>query len=44
MAKQNTLQFSVSDFPNAINVTIENGWITVWLSTCRMKFRTWITK
>lgn len=27
------------DFPNALSVTMENGWITVWLPTCRVKFK-----
>ena len=41
MAKQNELYLAMEDFPEAINVTIENGWIVVWLSTCRIKFRNW---
>ena len=34
---------SLEDFPDAIAVTIENGWIVVWLKTCRVKFRNWKT-
>ena len=31
----------MEDFPHAIAVTIENGWVVVWLKNCRIKFRNW---
>lgn len=31
----------MEDFPDAIDVTIENGWVVVWLKNCRIKFRNW---
>jgi hypothetical protein len=36
-------QLTLEDFPDKIAVTIENGWIVVWLKTCRVKFRNWAT-
>lgn len=35
------LYLTVDDFPQALDVTMENGWVTVWLPTCRVKFRIW---
>jgi hypothetical protein len=40
MVKQ---QLALEDFPNAIAITIEKGWVVVWLKTCRIKFSNWKT-
>jgi hypothetical protein len=44
MPKGEKIYLSVDDFPEAIDVTVENGWITIWLSNCRIKFKNWVSQ
>lgn len=41
--KADPILLSIADFPNAIEVRMENSWITVVLSNCRVKFKNWVS-
>lgn len=46
MAKQSkeSMYLTLEDFPQAIDVRMENGWIVVVLPACRVKFKNWVTQ